>query len=289
MSLGLIRTVLREMATPVEFSRIPEANLVMDDAGAVEAFDRASQPNGILSAIYAYNIGQSCSVIEPNDTVLDLGCGPATLLLQTARLNPAAKFIGIDLSSEMISRGKGVIERGKIGNVELRIDDIVDLRSLESKSVDVVLSSMALHHLPTFESLERCFVAIDRVLRPSGRVYICDFGRLKHLRSVEYFVGRAIPKDEPILERDYRMSLQAAFTKEEFQKALGRTLGNRAAIYSTAVSALLIIVKSEGSSTVRRAAKAELNRLIDALPSQRRLDFFQLRAFLRLGGLRWVA
>ncbi len=289
MNLELIRTVWREIVGSQAFVRIPEQNLIMDEVSAVDAFSRVSQSNGMLAAIHAYNLAQSCSVIEPDDTVIDLGCGPATLLLQTAKLNSTAKFIGIDLSSEMIDRGLEQISQEGATNVELRLDDIARLDTIDNESVDVVLSSMALHHLPTIASLEACFASIKRVLRPNGRVYICDLGRLKDLRSIEFLVRRAaIPEDEPIMERDYYFSLQAAFSKTEFNAALLGALDGRARLYSTPFVPSLIFIKSETTTILNRQAKAEVDRIIRELPRGRRLDFVQLRAFLRLSGLRWV-
>ena len=58
---------------------------------------------------------------------------------------------------------------------------------IADRSVDGLISTMALHHLPTVGHLEACFAEIRRVLKPEGAVYLADFGRLRSLKSVLFF------------------------------------------------------------------------------------------------------
>lgn len=263
---------------------MPEPDLVMDSEEAVSAFARAGRPNGILSGVYAFYGEQACRMVRPGDRVLDLGCGSALLLASVAALNEGASFVGVDLSEAMVALGSEALRRSATRNVILRNDDMTKLSSIESGSIDVVLSSMALHHLPDALHLQRCFKAIERVLAPGGRVFISDFGRLKSLKSVEYFVRRAIPPDEPRLEDDYRASLRAAFSREEFDRALTDQLKQRVLIYSTAVSPLMVVLMTAFPESTRDD-DGNAERLLKALPRRRRADYRQLRLSLRLGGM----
>lgn len=256
----------------------------MESSEAVAAYVRAGKPNGILSGMYAFQIEQVSKMVRPGDRVLDLGCGPGSLLHSIATMNQDADFLGIDLSSEMIA--SGVVSRGTVealDNLELRVDDMTTLETIESGSIDVVISSMAMHHLPSQHSLSDCFSAIERVLTPSGRIFISDFGRMRSLHSIEYFVRRAIPADEPVLEADYRASLRAAFSMAEIQSSLSDQLRNRVGIFSTIVSPVMIVLMTpfpvQQFTTERRSAGR--NRL----PLKRLVDLWQLRLFLRLGGM----
>src|SRR2546426_3231099 len=213
----------------------------MNAEEAVSAFARAAAPSGILSGVYAFFVRQACNMIRRGDRVLDLGCGPASLLAAVADWNRDWTFVGVDRSARMIAAGNDVLRARAAGNVELRLDDMTELSSVESGSIDVVLSSMALHHVPDTDHLRRCFDAIERVMAPGAKMFILDFGRLKSLRSVEYFVRRAIPRDEPILEHDYRASLRAAFSTEEFSTALSGRLRQRISIFSTVVSPMMVV------------------------------------------------
>jgi len=288
IDISLISTIFRELTSSSEFDRVPESCLVMDEPAAVAAFVRAGEPNGVLSGVYAYHLAQSCAAIRPGDAVLDLGCGPANLLVAAARLNPGAHFVGVDLSAGMLDEGRKLIEAAGLQNVELRLDDITKLDSVADGSIDVVLSSMALHHLSDTASLEDCMAAVDRVLAPGGRVYICDFGRLKRVRTVEYFVRRAIPEDEPILGRDYYESLKAAFSKLEIKSALSRLTKHKLRLHSTPVSPIMLVIKTDYDPALAAPTRTEIERMIKRLPRRRRQDLWQLRLFFRMGGLKWV-
>jgi SAM-dependent methyltransferase len=278
----LLATLLRETFTSAQFDRIPEPDLIMDSVEAVSAFARAGQPDGILSGVYAFYVEQACRMVRPGDRVLDLGCGSALLLGSVAALNEEVSFVGVDLSDGMIATGKESLRRSGAGNVALRLDDMTELSSVEPGSIDVVLSSMALHHLPDADHLQRCFEAIERVLAPGGRVFISDFGRLKSLKSVEYFVRRAIPPDEPKLEEDYRASLRAAFSREEFDRALSGCMKQRLSIYSTVLSPMMVVLMTPFPESPRGTHAGRIHK---TLPRNRRADYRQLRLSLRLGGM----
>src|SRR5690606_28242381 len=113
--------------------------------------------------------------------VVDLGCGPATQLVQIAELNPEVSFHGVDLSETMLQRAADYAKERGVGNVRFSHGDITRLDQLGDRSVDGVMSTMVLHHLPTLDHLRKCFKEVARILKPGGAVYLTDFGRLKSL------------------------------------------------------------------------------------------------------------
>jgi ubiquinone/menaquinone biosynthesis C-methylase UbiE len=276
-----VTTLLREFFKSAPFDRIPEPDLIMDSEDAVAAFARAGQPNGVLSGVYAFYVEQACRMIRPGDRVLDLGCGSALLLASVAALNEDASFTGIDSSAPMIATGCKSLSRSGTRNVALRIDDMTELATVESGSIDVVLSSMSMHHLADTDHLQRCFEAIERVMAPNAKVFVSDFGRLKSVKSVEYFVRRAIPKDEPRLEHDYRASLRAAFSTDEFRRAMSGQLKRRISLYSTVLSPMMIALMTPFPDV----SNGNADRMISTLPRKRRTDYQQLRLSFRLGGM----
>lgn len=280
----MLSTVLRESFTSEQFARIPEGDLVMDSEEAVSAFVRASQPGGVLSGVYAFLAEQACKMIRPGDRVLDLGCGPASLLATIARRCPEAEFLGIDLSGGMVSRGKEALEALGVENLELRIEDMTQLASIDSGTVDVVLSSMAIHHLPGLGHLQLLFEAAERVATPEARFFLADFGRVRSLKSVEYLVRRAIPRDEPVLEHDYRASLRAAFSREEMQEAMSSSLRRRLGVYATVFSPVMVVLMTPYPPLPRRVVKPS-SVSGPSLPWSRLADLWQLRLLLRLGGM----
>ncbi|MDT1878833.1 class I SAM-dependent methyltransferase, partial [Acinetobacter baumannii] len=80
-------------------------------------------------------------------------------------MNPATRFIGVDLSAPMLERARELITRQGLTNVEFLHGDITDLSSFGDKSVDAVMSTMALHHLPTLDMLCRTYAEVARILK----------------------------------------------------------------------------------------------------------------------------
>jgi arsenite methyltransferase len=280
----LLATVCRELLALKHFDRIPEPNLSMDAEEAVSAFVRAGKPNGILSGVYTFYLEQALNMIRPGDRVLDLGCGPAALLASIATVNQQSSFVGVDTSAKMIAAGNESLRSLALRNVELRVDDMTELSSVESGSIDLVLSSMAMHHLPDTDHVRRCFEAIERVMAPKARIFISDFGRLNSLKSVEYFVRRAIPEDEPILEYDYRASLRAAFSPKEFSAALSSRMRDRLSIYSTVMIPMMIVLMAPLRDSPREGYR-NVHRVLRTLPRTRRADYWQLCMGFWFGGM----
>ncbi|MEW9878439.1 class I SAM-dependent methyltransferase [Pseudomonas putida] len=284
MDTGLLRAIYREITLRQPFVRTPEPDLVMVDETCVSAYADSAGQGQALSGTYLYHCAQMCALIKPGDVVLDIGCGPASLLLQLARLNPRAEFIGADLSASMLEVGRESIRQQGIDNVELREEDMTRLASIADRSVDVVISSMALHHLADLSQLEATFRNIARVLRNDRAIYLNDFGRLKSVESVDYFVSRASDGADQATLLDYRNSLLAAFSREEFQTLAASYLGPCAKVYSTAVSPLMMVVRTPKRRCVA-AMKDEFRRRYRCLPRSRQADVDQLRLFLGMGGM----
>ncbi len=91
-----------------------------------------------------------------NKVVVDLGCGPDTLL----NLLDIKEGIAID---PLIN------EYSKMVNQNKNIKYIKSIGEVESESVDLVICSNALDHI---ESPEKAIEEVERVLRPSGYVSI---------------------------------------------------------------------------------------------------------------------
>ena len=77
---------------------------------------------------------------------LDLGCGPGLLVLELARRAPDLRVTGIDLSERMVSAAQ---ERARVRQASRRVSFIradVQLVPLPDSSMDLVLSTLSLHH-----------------------------------------------------------------------------------------------------------------------------------------------
>jgi ubiquinone/menaquinone biosynthesis C-methylase UbiE len=107
-------------------------------------------------------------------TVVDLGCGPGAVLVRVAALAPSLDLTGVDIDADMIERARHRAERRFAGTARRGPRFVVaDASALPfpAESVDLVVSSYAVHHLPDRHAARS---EIMRVLKPGGRALIWD-------------------------------------------------------------------------------------------------------------------
>jgi ubiquinone/menaquinone biosynthesis C-methylase UbiE len=234
---------------------------------------------------YVLNSAHICDVIRPGDTVMDLACGPATLLAMVAKLNPDVRFIGADLSDEMLSAGRRHLAEQDVHNVELRTADITNLSFAKDRSLDGVVSTFSLHHLPTVEMLDAAFAEVDRVLKPTGGVFLFDFVHLKSEASIDYFATRHAHLQSDFFTEDYRNSLRAAFHLEDIQRLAEKHLGQRGTLYVTSPMRLMFAIKGSSRQTEKGRIREELRRMRSSLPEFIERDLRDALRLFRHGGL----
>jgi arsenite methyltransferase len=282
--LAFLPIILHELLAKRTLPREPEPDLVMEDEDQVKSYSLAGRIDGVMSAAYLFHTAQATSVIDGAKRVVDLGCGPATQLAQIAAFNPRSEFLGIDLSPSMLESARAHVAASGLQNVTLAQGDITDLSGIGSHSVDAVISTMVLHHLPTREHLAACFRGIARVLKPGGAVYLTDFGRLKSLKSIIKLAYMNAGNEPHLFSLDYERSLRAAFLYEEFVGTAAEHLPNSVRAYRTFLVPLLVILRTPPRSISPESAR-ELDKLRRSLPARYRRDLEDLRLFFRLGGL----
>ncbi len=284
-SLSVIRTLLRELITRERSPRVNEPDLVMDDPEKVAAYTRAGREDGVMAPVYLFHCAQICEIICPDDTVVDLGCGPATQLAMVARLNPETNFIGVDLSADMLAKARGYIAEQGLENVEFREGDITDLSIFGDGSIDAVISTVALHHLPSVEALENTFSEINRILKKNAGLYLADFGHLKSEKSITDFAYQYADSQHELFTLDYLYSLRAAFALEDFQRIASIYL-KEANLYSTFLAPYMVVVKSRTCRSQNNQEVIEqLHAIHNDLPDHHKKDLTDLCTFFRLGGL----
>lgn len=157
-------------------------------------------------------MAQRAAIIERDDfafagivegaTVVDMGCGPAAMSVELARLvGPSGRVIAIEPGADSRRAAEGVIATSGLSNIDLRAGTVLE-NDVEAGSVDVV---MLRHVLAHNGGHEQDFVShLATLLRPGGSLYIVDVD-LTGIRSID---------SDPALD-----SLPARYV--EFHRALG--------------------------------------------------------------------
>jgi arsenite methyltransferase len=109
--------------------------------------------------------------LAEGETVLDLGSGAGIdVFLAAKKVGEGGRVIGVDMTEDMVTRGRQLAQEHGFGNVEFRQGDIEHL-PVDSGTIDVIISNCVINLTP--DKLAS-FKEIHRVLRPGGRILIAD-------------------------------------------------------------------------------------------------------------------
>jgi len=135
---------------------------------------------------------------DPNDTVLDVACGPGILACAFAKV--ARHVTGIDLTPAMLERARALQAEQGLKNVMWKQGDVLPL-PFSDASFTLVVSRFAFHHLLEPGSV---LTEMRRVCAPGGTVMVIDsapapekaaaFNRVEVLRDPSHV--RALPLAE---------------------------------------------------------------------------------------------
>ena len=109
--------------------------------------------------------------LKVGEIVLDLGSGAGIdVFLAAKKVGKHGRVIGVDMTEDMVARGRQLAQEHGFGNVEFRLGYVEHL-PVESATVDVIISNCVINLTP--DKLAS-FKEIHRVLRPGGRILIAD-------------------------------------------------------------------------------------------------------------------
>ncbi len=116
--------------------------------------------------------------LQPDDVVLDVGCGDGRITVSIAQAVPRGRVVGVDLSADMIAHATAQHCRPPIDNLRFATADAAALTF--EPTFSLVFSNAALHWIAD----QRAAVAgIARALRPGGR-FIAQFGGYGNVAEV---------------------------------------------------------------------------------------------------------
>ncbi len=193
--------------------RILEPEL-MEEEEQGQAYAEAdfSGPNKQFLALFAEKFPD----FSGTGRVVDLGCGPADILIRFARKYPDCSCVGIDGSDAMLAPGcRAVKEEQLTSRITLHCRCLPFTEP--ETCFQAILSNSLLHHLHHPEVL---WQTIHSCAAPGSAILIMDLFRPASKEAARQIVTTYAGAEPKILQTDFYNSLLAAFEVDEVREQL---------------------------------------------------------------------
>jgi len=144
------------------------------DHGLYGSEDLASVPDAARKLSRGCGNPVEFAGVTAGEVVVDVGCGGGIdVILAALLVGDRGSVTGVDMAPEMIERARqAVIQAGVAERTSFVVADMAHT-GFPDPSVDVIISNCVINLDPEKEAVYR-YREIVRVLRPGGRIAICD-------------------------------------------------------------------------------------------------------------------
>lgn len=162
------------------------ANSVISDVeeAAVVSASVGYTPEELALVPEEANLGLGCgnpvpaANLQEGEIVVDLGSGAGMdCFLAGVRVGRRGRAIGVDMTPEMLAAARMTAKKHRIRNVEFRLGEIENL-PVANDYADACISNCVIN---LSENKPRVYREILRILKPGGRISICDIVIMKEL------------------------------------------------------------------------------------------------------------
>ena len=117
---------------------------------------------------------------KPNEQIMEFGFGTGQNIIYALRTEFKASYCGLDVDPKVEAIAKAKLqELGFLKNVKLELYD-GNVFPYPNDNFDKVFSCLVFHQLKT-EKKKYAMKEIYRVLKPNGKILICDWGKPQNL------------------------------------------------------------------------------------------------------------
>ncbi len=160
---------------------------------------RQNQPESLLSQwSRKKELVNILSLINPKNTVLDLGCGDGTVSLMIAK--KVKRVIGVDISKQAIKQAKENQKKVKANNCFFIQADIDSLK-YKNGPVDFVL---CLGIFEYFTDLDKSLKKIIKFLKPGGQLYFHVWNQESLVFRLKKVLG-ILDKNKPFIRSFFKL------------------------------------------------------------------------------------
>lgn len=159
--------------------------------------------------------------------VVDLGCGPADIPIRLCRALRDVEVVGCDGAESMLALGRQRVAGAGLSDRIQLVPVSLPMGAPTLGRFDAGISNSLLHHLHDPMVL---WESLSELLSPGAPIYVVDLFRPSTEERVDELVETYARGEAPLLARDFRASLHAAFTLDEVNSQLAK-----AGLYQLAV------------------------------------------------------